>query len=185
MNRMVMVDRDGTINVEKHYLGTADQVELIPGAAEGIRRIRALGLPVVVLTNQSAVARGYFGLEAVELVHRRLEELLRREGASVDRFYVCPHGPDDRCDCRKPEPGLAQRAAADFQADPERSFVIGDKSSDILLAKAVGATAILVRTGYGKDAPEAVAALADYCVADLLGAAEVVERLTADGGGSA
>lgn len=177
MKALVMVDRDGTINVDKHYLSREDQVELLPGAAKGIRRLRNLGLAVVVITNQSAIARGYFGLDALALVHQRIEDLLRQEGTSVDRFYVCPHGPDDGCACRKPGTELALRAAADFGADLSRSFMIGDKSSDILLGKAVGARSILVRTGYGREVPESLAALADDCVADLLAASEVVEKV--------
>ena len=179
MKGMAMVDRDGTINVEKHYLSSEDQVELLPPRAEGIRRLRMLGLPVVVLTNPTANARGYFSLATLDLVHRRLEELLRQEGTSVDRFYVCPHGPDDECACRKPRPELAHRAAVDFGADLSESFVIGDKSSDVLLGKAVGARAILVRTGYGRELPDSAAAVADYCVADLLDAAKLVEALLA------
>lgn len=177
MSGLVMVDRDGTLNVEKHYLSEEEKVELLPGAAEGIQRLRMLGLPVVVVTNQSGIARGYFDVAALEGVHRRIEELLRHEGTSVDRFYVCPHGPDDECACRKPRPAMALRAAVDFKADLSKSFVIGDKASDIELGKAVGARAILVRTGYGNEVPESLAALADYRVANLAAAAELVETL--------
>ncbi len=172
-----MLDRDGTINAEKHYLSSADQLELLPDAAEGLRRLRAMGLSIAVVTNQSAIARGYFDAAALDLVHRRLEEMLKEQDASVDRFYVCPHGPDDDCPCRKPRPGLALRAAEDFQADLSRSFVIGDKDSDIELGRAVGARTILVRTGYGARRGDEAAAVADYSASNLLEAAEWIRSV--------
>jgi len=179
MSRLVLLDRDGTINVEKHYLKSPHEVELIPGAAEGIRRLRAFDLSVAVITNQSGVARGYFDMSAVDRVHQRLEEMLRENGASVDGFYVCPHAPADRCSCRKPEPGLALVAADEFGADLSEAFVVGDKLSDILLAHLVGATSILVRTGHGEETSKSMASRPDYCVADLLAAAELIVTLVA------
>jgi len=177
MTRLVLLDRDGTINEERNYLSSPDELELLPGAAEGIRRMRDLGLAVVVVTNQSGVGRGYFTAETVAAVHQRLGELLAAGGAKVDAFYVCPHTPDDDCDCRKPAPGLARQAAAEFQADLSRSFVVGDKVCDIELGQRAGATTILVRTGYGAE-HEAFAG-ADYVVDGLPEAAQVIERLAA------
>lgn len=177
MSRMVVLDRDGTINVDRHYLSDPEQLEFLPGAVEGIKRLNRLAIPVVVITNQSAIARGYFDEGALHRVHERLAELLAAEGASVDRIYYCPHGPDDACACRKPRPGLLVQAASEFGAEPSRSFVVGDKASDVELGRAVGATSILVRTGYGETA--ARSSNPDYCVAGLREAAELIETLVA------
>jgi len=181
---LVLLDRDGTINAEKHYLSSPDQLELLPNAAEGIRLLRRLGLPVVVVTNQSAIGRGYFDLARLAAIHRHLGELLAARGAALDAIFSCPHTPGDGCDCRKGAPGLARRAAEVFGGDLARSFAVGDKACDIELGKRVGATTILVRTGYGVREEAAIAATnrpedrPDYVVADLREAARVIERLT-------
>ncbi len=186
MTRLVLLDRDGTINVEKHYLSSPDQLELLPNAVAGIRLMRRLGLVTVGVTNQSAIGRGYFGPDRLESIHRRLGELLAGQGAFLDAMYFCPHRPDDGCECRKPAPGLAEQAAAAFGADLSRSFVIGDKVCDIELGKRVGATTILVRTGYGARVALEMDAMAgtsrpDYVVDDLLEAARAIERSVVGG----
>lgn len=173
MTRLAMIDRDGTITVERNYLSSPDQLELLEGAANGIRMLRELGLAAIVVTNQSGVARGFFDAATVDRVHARLSEMLAVHGAAIDAFYVCPHHPDDRCACRKPEPGLARRAAHDFDADLTQSFVIGDKACDIDLGKAVGATTIQVRTGYGHSETTG----ADYTVENLFEAAILIREL--------
>jgi D-glycero-D-manno-heptose 1,7-bisphosphate phosphatase len=170
--RFVVLDRDGTIIAERHYLSDPEQVELLPGAAEGLRRMAALGLGLIVVTNQSGVARGYFDLARVEEVHQRLRSLLAAEQVALDGIYVCPHGPDADCACRKPRPGLLLEAAAEFNFDPRACFVIGDKPCDIELGQAVGATTILVRTGYGAEYESAGTLQADHVVDDLVAAAE-------------
>lgn len=168
--RFALIDRDGTINVEREYLSNPNGLELIPGAAKGLRLLKELGLGLVVLTNQSGIARGYFSLETLDAIHARLKALLAGEGIALDGLYICPHGPDDDCDCRKPLPGLALQAAKDLGFDPSRAFVIGDKAADVDLGKAVGATSILVRTGHGRK-HEAMCR-PDYVADDLLGAAK-------------
>lgn len=183
MTQLVLLDRDGTINVEKYYLSSADQIELLPGAAEGIQLMKRLGLEVVVVTNQSAIAQGYFGPDTLDQIHQRLRELLANDGTSLDAIYVCAHQPADGCDCRKPAPGLALKAADEFQADLSRSFVVGDKVCDIEFGKRVGATTILVRTGYGAQVAVEGATQADYVVENLLEAAHVIQRLVARGDG--
>lgn len=176
--RFVLIDRDGTLNVDKHYLSDPAQLELIPGAAEAVRRLNQAGLGVCVLTNQSGIARGYFDMARLEAIHRRMAELLAAEGAHVDGVYLCPHGPDDDCDCRKPLPGMVERAVAEHGFDPSRAFMIGDKKADVELGRGVGATAILVRTGYGRQA-EAAGTAADHVADDLLAAVRYIEaRLT-------
>lgn len=147
MNRLVLLDRDGTINVDRHYLSASEQLELLPRAAEGIRAMRFLGLKVMVITNQSGVGRGYFSLKALEQIHQDLQMMLGRQGATLDAIYFCPHGPADGCACRKPAPGLAYRAAEDFQADLSEAFVIGDRLSDIEMGRRVRAMTILVKPG--------------------------------------
>ncbi|MDA8232972.1 MAG: HAD family hydrolase [Magnetospirillum sp.] len=178
--RFVLIDRDGTINVEKHYLSDPDQLELIPGAAEGIRLLKAAGLGVCVVTNQSGIGRGYFGLDRLEEVHARLKGMLDAEGAGVDGIYICPHGPDEDCACRKPLPGMIEQAAAEHGFDPVRAFVIGDKEADIGMGRAVGATTFLVRTGYGAE--HEAATKADYVADDLGAAARTVIALVEDSG---
>ena len=149
MKVFALLDRDGTINVERHYLSRPDDVALLPGAAVGLKKIQALGLGLVVVTNQSGLARGYFNCEDLDAIHERLFDLLAAQGVEIDGVYLCPHHPDDHCSCRKPRPGLVKRAAEDFGFNPRNAFVIGDNRSDVALGQAVGASTILVRTGYG------------------------------------
>ncbi len=171
----VFLDRDGTIIAERHYLSDPAGVELLPGAAEGLRRMRALGLPLVVVTNQSGVGRGYFGMDAVERVHGRLIELLAAEGVEIAGIYSCPHAPDQACGCRKPSPGLIERAARELGLDPAQCFVIGDKPCDVDLGLGAGATSFLVRTGYGQRHAQAGDCAPHHVVADLAEAAALIE----------
>jgi D-glycero-D-manno-heptose 1,7-bisphosphate phosphatase len=174
--RFVAFDRDGTIIAERHYLSDPEQVELLPGAAEGLRRMAAQGLGLIVVTNQSGVARGYFDLSRVDEVHQRMRQLLAAEGVRLDGIYICPHGPDENCPCRKPRPGLIHEAAEEFGFEPRECFVVGDKPCDIELGQAVGATTILVRTGYGREHEAAGIIRPDYTVDDLCAAADVIGR---------
>jgi D-glycero-D-manno-heptose 1,7-bisphosphate phosphatase len=168
--RFVLIDRDGTINVEKDYLSDPAGLELIPGAADGLRSLQALGLGLVVVTNQSGIGRGYFTLDALGAIHGRLRDLLAEEGVTLDGLYFCPHGPDDDCDCRKPLPGMVLQAAKDLNFNPKSAFVIGDKTADIDLGRAVGAKTVLVRTGYGKQ--HEGKCRPDHIADDLLAAAQ-------------
>jgi len=171
----VLLDRDGTLIVERHYLGDPAQVELERDAAEGLRQLARLGFALVVVTNQSGIARGLFPPEAARAVNGRVDELLAAEGVVIDRWFMCPHGPNDGCDCRKPLPGMALAAAADLDLDLTRSFVIGDRRSDLQVAFAVGARGILVTTGKGNDErPWAEAAGSPVCHS-LLEAAATIE----------
>jgi D-glycero-D-manno-heptose 1,7-bisphosphate phosphatase len=123
---------------------------MFPFAAEAIRRLNQANLPVVVITNQSGVGRGYFPESLVGAVHELMTTQLAKAGARIDALYYCPHKGDDACACRKPEPGMLERAARDHCLTLRRSFVVGDRYGDIELARRVNATAILVRTGYGE-----------------------------------
>ncbi len=171
----VLLDRDGTLNVEKHYLSDPDELALFPGTTCALKKLRQMGYGLVVVTNQSGVGRGYFGIDAVERVHDRLRELLAADGASIDGIYICPHAPDEACDCRKPLPGLADQAIAEFGFDPKRSIVIGDKAADIDLGKAIGAKTVLVRTGWGTDHEKGKTCEPDAIVDDLAAAVRWIE----------
>jgi histidinol-phosphate phosphatase family protein len=152
------LDRDGTIVVDKHYLADPDGLELLPNALEGLRELRELGAKLVVVTNQSGVGRGYFAAEAVERMHARLGVLLAEDGVELDGIYVCPHGPDEGCACRKPGTALFERAADDLGLDLRGSFVLGDKDADVEAGRRIGATPILIGPGDDADAPDLLAA---------------------------
>ena len=152
------LDRDGTIIEEVGYLDRPERVELYPYTVDAIRALNRAGVRVVLVSNQSGVARGFFDEGMVDRVHARLADLLRRGGAHIDAYYYCPHHPDGKvaryaraCECRKPGPGLVDRAVQEFQIDLGRSFAVGDRWLDVELARTVGARGILVRTGYGRS----------------------------------
>jgi len=156
MSAAVFLDRDGTVIEEVGYLDRPERVALFPWTIDAIRSLNRAGLRVVIVTNQSGVARGYFTEATVEQVHRRVSELLAVGGASIDAYYYCPHHPSGSvaeythvCGCRKPAPGLVDRAVRDLGVDPRQSVVVGDRWLDIAMAQQVGARGVLVRTGYG------------------------------------
>jgi D-glycero-D-manno-heptose 1,7-bisphosphate phosphatase len=149
--RFVLIDRDGTLNVEKQYLSDPDQLELIPGAAPALKRLQDAGWGICVVSNQSGIARGYFDLARVAKVHQRLAEMLAEFRVQLDGIYLCPHGPDDGCNCRKPLPGMIHQAMAEHGFDPRQAWVVGDKEADVGLGHAVGAKTVLVRSGYGRQ----------------------------------
>ncbi|HEX2385457.1 MAG TPA: HAD family hydrolase [Candidatus Binatia bacterium] len=149
--RGVLLDRDGTLIRDVGYLCRVDQMELLPHAAESVRLLREAGLTIAIVTNQSAVGRGLLDETQLASIHRELEARLAAGGAKVDGIYYCPHHPTEaigtyriRCDCRKPQIGMARRAAEDLDLDLSRSYVIGDKESDMKLAEQIGARGILL-----------------------------------------
>lgn len=174
--RFVVLDRDGTVIVERHYLSDPDQVELIPGVAIALRQLRQLGLGLVVLTNQSGIGRGLFDARQVEAIHQRLCTLLEAEGVRLDGVFYCPHTPEDGCSCRKPASGLVDYAAKHLGFDPRLSVVVGDKACDLELGKRVGAVTILVRTGYGAQIEAAYGKLADHVVDDVAAAVPIIQQ---------
>lgn len=152
----LFIDRDGTLIVEKHFLSDPNQIEFTRGAVDALKRARKLGFKIVIVSNQSGVARGKFGLDEVEKVNARLAELLQQEGVPIDGLYFCPHYPSGSvpeyshdCDCRKPAVGMTEAAAGELEIDLRRSYVIGDKLDDYFLGAVCGARAFMVRTGYG------------------------------------
>jgi D-glycero-D-manno-heptose 1,7-bisphosphate phosphatase len=156
VNRAVVLDRDGTLIEEVGYLDRLDRIRLFPFSIDAVRLLNRAGFVVVVATNQAGIARGFFDESVVESTHRSLSQTFAAGGARIDGFYFCPHHPDagvavyrHQCDCRKPQPGLLRRAAADHHLELQRSFVVGDRAHDVAAGTAVGARGVLVRTGYG------------------------------------
>ena len=152
----VFVDRDGTLTEEVGYVNHPKRLRLLPRSAEAVRRLNAADVPVVVVTNQAGIARGYFSEDVMHAVNAALVDQLGRAGAHLDGLYVCPHHPSEGtppwrvdCSCRKPKPGLLVRAAKELGLDLGRSMMVGDKPSDFEVAPVVGARAALVLTGYG------------------------------------
>jgi len=144
----LFLDRDGVICRNRDdYVRSPRQLELLPGALDALRRLAPSRFAIVVVTNQSAVNRGLLAPEALEAIHARLRASVRAAGGRLDAVYHCPHRPDERCSCRKPAPGLLQRAAADLQLDLARSWLVGDHPSDLLAARAAGCRPILVASG--------------------------------------
>lgn len=164
-NSFVVLDRDDTIIVDKHYISDPDDVELMNNALTGLRRMQAMGLNLVIATNQSGISRGYFDYEDLHKVNARMLALLG--GVDVKGIYFCPHKPSDNCNCRKPETGLFYQAVEDWGFKPEDAFVVGNSPSDVGMGNRVGATTIMV-SYYQREHN------ADYIVRDLLGASIII-----------
>jgi histidinol-phosphate phosphatase family protein len=171
---LVILDRDGTVIEERPYLHDPKQVRLLPNAAAGLRALCAAGMKLALVTNQSGVGRGFFGLDAVSRVNERVMALLAREGVTIDEVFVCPHAPAEGCACRKPGTRMLETAARWLGADRSKTFVIGDKTCDIEMGRRAGATALLVRTGWGRETESRAEARPHYVAADLLEAARVI-----------
>ncbi len=189
MRRAVFMDRDGTVSDEVGYLNHVSRLRVYPWSASAIRALNDAGLLAVLVTNQAGVARGYFPETMILDVHARLVEELAAQGATLDAIYYCPHHPTAGeppyradCGCRKPRPGMLLQAAAEHDIDLASSYVVGDKYSDVRLAHAVGASGVLVMTGYGRGeyeyeretwprAPEHVAESLEDAVAWIVAAA--------------
>jgi D-glycero-D-manno-heptose 1,7-bisphosphate phosphatase len=147
--RLALIDRDGTIIVDKVYLSDPDGVEFAPGAVEGLRLLRDAGFALVLITNQSGIARGFFDVAMLERIHDRLKSMLAAEDLKLEAIYFCPHGPDDGCDCRKPRPGMPRRAMRDLGFEPDEAVVIGDSDADMGAAEAAGVAGLRVAAAGG------------------------------------
>lgn len=154
----VFLDRDGTLIVDRHYLGDPAGVELLPGAGEAVARLNRAGLPALLVTNQSGIGRGMFTEADFRAVQRRLEEALAEHDARLDGVYHCPHAPDlaPPCRCRKPATGLFERAAAEHGVALGASYYVGDRARDVEPALRWGGTALLVGEGAGESLPPEV-----------------------------
>ena len=173
--RAVFLDRDGTVIADADYLADPSRLALIPGADAAIRRLKEAGFAVVVVTNQSGIARGLYSERDYHAVAARLDEVLAAAGAAPDGTYFCPHHPDftGPCACRKPGTGLYLQASREHGLDPAGSWCVGDKLSDVLPARALGGRGILVRTGYGAQSEDRLPP--EFRVADdLSGAVDLI-----------
>ncbi len=157
MKRAVFIDRDGTLSEEVGYINHPERFRLFPYAAEAIRHLNENGWLAIVTTNQAGVARGYFSEEIIGIVHKGMEDQLAIDGARLDAIYYCAHHPSVGeppyrvdCDCRKPKPGLITRAATDFDVDLKSSWMVGDRYSDIEMARNAGVKSAFVLSGYGR-----------------------------------
>ncbi len=150
-NKLVILDRDGVINQDSDaYVKSVDEWIAIPGSTEAIARLSRAGFTLMVATNQSGLARGYFSDTDLNAMHRKMLTLIEQAGGHIDGIYHCPHGPDDQCDCRKPKPGMLQQIAADLGYDITGSYIIGDSQRDLEAGLAMGCLPILVKTGKGQ-----------------------------------
>lgn len=149
--KLIVLDRDGVINRDSDaFIKSPAEWEALPGSLEAIAALTAAGYRVLIFTNQSGVARGLFDADTLEAIHAKMLHQVEAAGGRIERIYVCPHGPDDDCSCRKPLPGMLERIAADYGRDLSGVPIIGDSARDLEAALAVGAQPILVRTGKGE-----------------------------------
>ena len=150
--KLIILDRDGVINHDSEdYIKSENEWEAIPGSLDAIARLNRGGYRVVVVSNQAGLARGKLDVNALNAIHRKMHTHLSQYGGVVEAIFFCPHGPDDKCSCRKPEPGLFHEISRRLRTPLYKSFVVGDKLSDIQAALAVKAKVALVKTGYGQS----------------------------------
>lgn len=188
--RAVFLDRDGTVNVEADFLSDPELLVLESHAAEGLRALRDAGFTLLVVSNQSGVARGLFTENDVRRVNERLRRMLAEEGVEIAGLYYCPHHPEGtvggyrgECECRKPAPGMFTRAAAELDLDCAASYTVGDRARDLEAGRRAGTRCVLVKTGFGENEVEIALEMkaADFVAEDLAGAAAWI---IADAGGA-
>ena len=190
MEKVIFLDRDGTLNVEVNYLHRKEDLVLLPRVPEALKAFKDQGYKLVVITNQAGVARGYYTEDDVRELHRYMNELLAEQGAEIDAFYYCPHHPEHgigkykiQCHCRKPETGMFEMAEQDFDVDKASSWMIGDKLIDIEAGRNYGVRTVLVGTGYGAGVHEEQKKKGDFpydlYANDLLEAYNEINRKTA------
>lgn len=180
MRRAVFLDRDGVITQEPpHYAHKLDQLKFIAGTADAIRLLNDNGFVVIIASNQSGIARGYYREEDAALFHQAMMASLGKKGARIDAVYYCPHHPEANvdkyrvvCDCRKPAPGMLKQAEKELKLDLRQSFMVGDKLSDIESGKRVGCYTIMVKTGQGAEQLKMTGVKCDYIADDLYHAVE-------------
>jgi D,D-heptose 1,7-bisphosphate phosphatase len=178
--KAVFLDRDGVITEDPpHYAHRLDQLSIIPGSAQAIQLLNANNFLVIVISNQSGVARGYYSEDNVKIFNDAMESLLAKEGAHIDAIYYCPHHPDAiierykiNCDCRKPKPGMLIKGGKNYDIDFKSSFIVGDKWSDVEAGRSVGCKTIIVETGHGHQEYENNKCTVDFIAADLLDAVQ-------------
>lgn len=152
MKRAVFLDRDGTIAKDVPYCSRPEDFKLLPRAAEGISLLNKIGFKVIIVTNQSGIARGYFNEDMLNKIHQKMRDDLAKFGAHIDDIYYCPHHPDDNCGCRKPKPTLIIKAAKEHRIDLGQSFMVGDKANDVKAGFAAGCRTVLLVSLTGTEA---------------------------------
>lgn len=172
-NKAIFLDRDGTLNEEVDYLHEWQKMVLIPGTVEALKILQEKGYLLVVVTNQSGVARGYFTMKEVDEVNQYMSQCLEKEGVHIERFYCCPHGASDGCQCRKPQPHMYLQAAKDFNIDVTQSYLVGDKISDIQAAFSMNAGFGLVLSGHDIE-EQWIQKYRNHCYKNLLEFAESI-----------
>jgi D-glycero-D-manno-heptose 1,7-bisphosphate phosphatase len=172
--KTVILDRDGTIVVDRHYLNDPDGLSFLPGAANALRWLTEHDYRLVIITNQSGIGRGLLSVERLRQIHDRLDQMVLHAGARLDGIYFCPHRPDENCACRKPQTGLLIRAASELGFDMSSVIVIGDKDSDVELGQRVSAPTILIGNA---EVSAASATVPDFTVRDLTQAVEVINSI--------
>ncbi len=182
VNKAVFLDRDGVINREVDVLRSIKQLKLLPAAAKAVRKINKIGFLAVILTNQPVIARGWLTEKEMDKIHEVLIKRLDKKSAKIDAIYYCPHHPNAnlkkyrlKCSCRKPNTGLIKKAAKELKIDIKKSFMVGDRTADILAGKRAGLKTILVKTGYaGKDGKYKVRP--DFTAKNISGAVEIIKK---------
>lgn len=177
-DKAVFLDRDGTLIEEVDFLSTVEETRLFPFTVEALQILVSAGFDLVVVTNQSGVARGLFGEDAVNAIHGKIREDLADHGIEIASFHFCPHLPDAGCECRKPNTGMIEQALELNEYDLARSWTIGDKELDVGLGKKAGTRTVLVRTGYGSLVEDSLSLRPDIIADDLLEAAKKIHELS-------
>ncbi|MFH1541220.1 MAG: HAD family hydrolase [Elusimicrobiota bacterium] len=170
-NKAVFLDRDGTINKDMHYSVDVSRLKVFKNAAPAIKILNNANYKVIIISNQSGIARGYFKKKDVKKLNKIIVDRLKKRKAKIDAIYFCPHHPDENCKCRKPKPSMILQAKKDFNIDIKNSYIVGDAQSDIDLAKNVKAKSVFVLTGVGTDVRGA-----DYAAKDILDAANWIVK---------
>ncbi|MEZ5345151.1 MAG: HAD family hydrolase [Pyrinomonadaceae bacterium] len=174
MKKAVFLDRDGTLIEEVNFLSTAEETSLFPFTIEALKILQEAGFIFFVTTNQSGIARGYFGAAAVKEIHEKIQNELRESGLKIESFQYCPHFPDDGCSCRKPNTGMIEQVTRKFDIDLGKSWTIGDKKLDVGMGFNAGTYTALVSTGYGAKHKATLKQQPDIIAENLLEAANLI-----------
>lgn len=175
MTKLIVLDRDGVINKDSaSYIKSPKEWQAVPGSLAAIAKLTSLGYKIVIATNQSGIARGYFTIDTLNAIHKKMLAKINAAGGHIEHIFICPHGPNDNCGCRKPKPGLLLQAASQLHISPSEMLVIGDSIRDITAAQSFGANAIFIQTANkSADLLAAQAAGVQICT-DLAEAADII-----------